>query len=242
MYQIIAQHPSVATVYGQRCAETGIMSQPEQMSVTERYMDSLRQALDRSRSSPISPTDTTQGSDWAGIDRRYSHEPVDTRIDQATLQRVGLHITTVPEGFHIHPTLARILKRKRAAFEELGPIDWSSAEALAFGSLLLEGVPVRLSGQDSVRGTFSQRHLTWWDTQTERPQPYTPLRTLDGARAELVAFDSPLSEYSVLGFEYGYSLVSPHALVAWEAQFGDLPRRQVTTGKPHRLGGGSGAD
>jgi 2-oxoglutarate dehydrogenase E1 component len=222
MYQIIAEHPSVATLYGRRCAEAGTASEQEQASITRQYMDSLRQALDRSRSSPISLTDTTQGPDWQGIGPAYSHEAVDTTIDQATLQRIGLHITAVPEGFHVHPTLARILDRKRAAFEELAPVNWSSAEALAFGSLLLEGVPVRLSGQDSVRGTFSQRHLTWWDVQSDRPEPYTPLQRLDGAQAELRVFDSPLSEYSILGFEYGYSLMSPHALVVWEAQFGDF--------------------
>jgi 2-oxoglutarate dehydrogenase E1 component len=143
-------------------------------------------------------------------------------VTATTLQRIGLHITTIPEGFHVHPTLARILERRHTGFKDLAPIDWSSAEALAFGALLLEGVPVRLSGQDSVRGTFSQRHLTWWDVQSDRSHSYTPLQTLDGKAAELAAFDSPLSEYSILGFEYGYSLSRPGALVAWEAQFGDF--------------------
>ncbi len=111
----------------------------------------------------------------------------------------------------------------------MAPVDWPSAEALAFGSLLLEGVPVRLSGEDSVRGTFSQRHLTWWDTQSDPPRSYTALQTLAEEQAPLHAFDSPLSEYAVLGFDYGYSLVAPDALVAWEAQFGDFANgAQVT--------------
>jgi 2-oxoglutarate dehydrogenase E1 component len=138
------------------------------------------------------------------------------------LRRIGRHILTVPEGFNIHPILGRILQRKRDTFEETSIIDWSFAETLAFGSLLLEQIPVRLSGEDSVRGTFSQRHLTWWDIKSKIPHPYTALQTLDEKQAELMVFDSPLSEYSVVGFEYGYSLIHPHALVAWEAQFGDF--------------------
>jgi len=222
MYQIIAKHPSVAALYGQRCAEAGIASKQEQVAVTQEHVDSLKQALDRSREEPISPTDATQGPDWAPISGDYSREAVDTRVDQTTLQRIGLHLNTVPEGFHVHRTLERILTRKRSSFEESAPVDWASAEALAFGSLLLEGVPVRLSGEDSVRGTFSQRHLRWWDTHSETPRSCTPLRTLAPEQAPLWAFDSPLSEFGVLGFEYGYSLVNPHALVVWEAQFGDF--------------------
>jgi 2-oxoglutarate dehydrogenase E1 component len=231
MYQIIAKHPGVATLYGERCAQAGIASKQEQTAFTQEYMNSLKQALDRARSEPISRTDATQGPDWTETDHRYSHEPVDTGVPQATLQRIGLHVNTVPEGFQVHPTLARIVARKRKAFEEMAPVDWSSAEALAFGSLLLEGVPVRLSGEDSVRGTFSQRHLTWWDTpgrdaalraEGAPPRSYTPLQTLAEEQAPLRAFDSPLSEFAVLGFEYGYSLIDPHALVAWEAQFGDF--------------------
>ncbi len=238
MYQLIAKHPGVATLYGQRCAEAGIMSEEEQTAFTQECMGSLKLALDRSRATPVSPTDTTQGPDWSGIDHYYSREPVDTGVEQATLQRIGLHLNTVPEGFHVHPTLGRILARKRKVFEEMASLDWASAEALAFGSLLLEGVPVRLSGEDSVRGTFSQRHLTWWDTsgrdaalraEGERPPSYTPLKTLAGVQAPLWAFDSPLSEYGILGFEYGYSLVAAHALVVWEAQFGDFANgAQVT--------------
>jgi len=229
MYQIIDKHPGVATLYGERCAQEGVADKQEQTAFTQGYMNSLKEALDRARTQPISMTDTTQGPGWAQIDHQYSHEQVDTRVPHATLQRIGLHVNTVPEGFHVHPTLGRILGRRRKAFEEMAPVDWSSAESLAFGSLLLEGVPVRLSGEDSVRGTFSQRHLTWWDTQSDPPRPYTPLRTLANEQAALRAFDSPLSEYAVLGFDYGYSLVAPDTLVAWEAQFGDFANgAQVT--------------
>ncbi|MEJ2701459.1 MAG: 2-oxoglutarate dehydrogenase E1 component [Sedimentisphaerales bacterium] len=222
MYKIIGNHPSVATIYGAKCAESEVMTEKEQTSVTKEYVDSLKQALETSRAEPVSQVDTTQGPDWEGISDQYSHEAMDTTVAESTLRRIGEHVTKVPEGFHVHPILGRILRRKRETFERKAIVDWSFAEALAFGSLLLEGVSIRLSGEDCVRGTFSQRHLTWWDTQTEQRQAYTALRTLDGAKGELLAFDSPLSEYSVVGFEYGYSLVRPDALVAWEAQFGDF--------------------
>jgi 2-oxoglutarate dehydrogenase E1 component len=222
MYKIIGEHPSVATLYGGRCAEDGIMEIKQQESVKQRYIDALKEALQKSRSEPVSQIDTTQGPDWAGISDQYSQQPVKTAVAESTLRPIAEHITKVSDQFHIHPILGRILQRKRQTFEQTAIVDWSFAEALAFGSLLLEGIPVRLSGEDSVRGTFSQRHLTWWDMDSPEPRSYSALQTLDGKRAELSVFDSPLSEYSTVGFEYGYSLVRPHALVAWEAQFGDF--------------------
>ncbi len=222
MYQLIGAHPSVATLYGRRCADAGIMSEADQTALAEAFSGSLKQALHEARSQSISRIDTTQGPGWAGIDGHYTGDPGQTAAAEETLRRIAHHVTKVPEGFHIHRTLGRILERKRRTFDEQQEVDWSYAEALAFGSLLLEGIPVRLSGEDSVRGTFSQRHLTWWDTESDEPTPYTALQTLAAEQAELSASDSPLSEYSVLGFEYGYSLVNPHMLTVWEAQFGDF--------------------
>jgi 2-oxoglutarate dehydrogenase E1 component len=222
MYKIIRDHASVGTIYGDYCAEAGVASKQEQTAITQEHVNALKQALQRERGELITLIDTSQGPDWEGIKHNYSDERINTGVAESVLRSIGRHIAKVPEGFHIHPALARILTRKQTALEERSIVDWSSAEALAFGSLLLEGIPVRLSGEDCVRGTFSQRHLRWWDMQSDRPRPHTPLRTLAGEQAELAAFDSPLSEYSILGFEYGYSLVTPHALVAWEAQFGDF--------------------
>jgi 2-oxoglutarate dehydrogenase E1 component len=222
MYKIIRDHPSVGSIYGKHCAETGVASEPEQTSITEGHVNALKQALQHARAERVKRINTSQGPDWAGINSQYSHEQVDTEVEESKLRTIGRHVTTVPEAFHIHPALARMLARKQTALEERSLIDWSLAESLAFGSLLLEGISVRLTGEDCVRGTFSQRHLTWWDTESEQPRPYTPLRTLAAEQAELAVFDSPLSEYSILGFEYGYSLVDPYALVAWEAQFGDF--------------------
>ena len=229
MYRLIGAHPGVASLYGDHCAETGVASKDEQASITNEYMDALKQALEQSRSEPISEIDTSQGPDWTGINGQYTHEQVDTGVEESILRQVFQHITTVPDDFHVHRTLGRILERKRKTFDEEGILDWAMGEALAFGSLLLEGTPVRLSGEDSVRGTFSQRHLTWWDTESDKPRPYTALQTLSSEQAGLLAYDSPLSEYSVLGFEYGYSLVRPHVLTIWEAQFGDFANgAQVT--------------
>jgi 2-oxoglutarate dehydrogenase E1 component len=222
MYQIVSAHPGVAAIYGEHCADAGLVSQQEQDSIKQEYMNSLKQALENSKSEPVSQIDTTQGPDWAHISGKYSHEQINTGVAESVLQRIGRHILTVPEGFNIHPILGRILERKREAFENNSIVDWSFAEALAFGSLLLEQIPVRLSGEDCVRGTFSQRHLTWWDVKSTERRSYTALQTLDEKQAELMTYDSPLSEYSVVGFEYGYSLMHPHSLVAWEAQFGDF--------------------
>ena len=222
MYQIVSGHPGVASIYGEHCAETGLCSKQEQDSIRQEYMDSLKKALEDSKSEPISQIDTTQGPEWAGISSQYTHEQINTGVADSELRRIAERILTVPEGFNIHPILGRILKRKHDTFEKNSTVDWSFAEALAFGSLLLEQIPVRLSGEDCVRGTFSQRHLTWWDVKSKERRSYTALQTLDEKQAELMAFDSPLSEYSVVGFEYGYSLIHPHALVIWEAQFGDF--------------------
>src|SRR5439155_4403775 len=134
------------------------------------------------------------------------------------LRRLGDVLTTVPAGFAVHKTLQRILEAKQQMFTTREGFDWSTAEALAFGSLLAEGNAVRLSGQDSGRGTFSQRHAVW--VNQENGEKYIPLTTVGPARFEVR--DSPLSEFGVLGFEYGYSLADPKALVLWEAQFGDF--------------------
>jgi 2-oxoglutarate dehydrogenase E1 component len=122
----------------------------------------------------------------------------------------------------MHPKLKRIIDEKSARLKKDATVDWAFAESLAFGTLLTDGVPIRLSGQDSSRGTFSQRHLVWWDTDARLPQPYTPLTHVPPTEIQFSVYDSPLSEYSILAFEYGFTLGRPRALVMWEAQFGDF--------------------
>jgi len=129
-------------------------------------------------------------------------------------------LTQFPENFHLHPKLRNFIERRREVIDKGGPIDWAFAEALAFGTLALEGTPVRLSGQDSGRGTFSQRHLAFWDSETA--QKYIPLQHVSPDQARFDVYDSSLSEYAVLGFEFGYSVADPLTLVLWEAQFGDF--------------------
>jgi multifunctional 2-oxoglutarate metabolism enzyme len=144
---------------------------------------------------------------------------VDTAVDRETLNGIQKTITEVPEGFHVHPKLEKWLESRRKALDE-DAVDWSTAEALAFGSVLKEGRTVRLSGQDSRRGTFSQRHSVLVDQETG--QEYTPLKALEDGGGRFFIYDSLLSEFAVMGFEYGYSVAAPDALVLWEAQFGDF--------------------
>src|SRR5207248_7471615 len=150
----------------------------------------------------------------------YAHDPVATGVPQETLRRIADGLLRVPDGFSVHPTVARIFKGWARDFREGKPVFWPLAELLAFGSLVLEGTPVRLSGQDSRRGTFSQRHAVLYDARTG--EPYSPLQHLDPEQAPFYIYDSLLSEAAVLGFEFGYALDAPHTLVLWEAQFGDF--------------------
>jgi 2-oxoglutarate dehydrogenase E1 component len=137
------------------------------------------------------------------------------------LRRLNDQLHSWPADFHCNPKLAKQLEKRRAGLaDDSGKLEWAHAEALAFGSLVLEGVPIRLTGQDTVRGTFSQRHQTLWDAETGAA--YTPIQHLDGSQAAFELHNSPLSEYATVGFEYGYAVNAPEALVLWEAQYGDF--------------------
>jgi 2-oxoglutarate dehydrogenase E1 component len=155
------------------------------------------------------------------IQPSYTHAPVATGINRDMLQEIGRVLTTVPENFSLNPTLEkRFIPRRVEALANAGPIDWAFAESLAFGSLLLEGSPVRLSGQDCRRGTFSHRHAVFYDYETR--ERYIPLQNLSPDQAKFCVYNSLLSEFAVLGFDYGYSLSYPSMLLMWEAQFGDF--------------------
>ncbi|NEL74422.1 MAG: 2-oxoglutarate dehydrogenase E1 component, partial [Xanthomonas perforans] len=159
---------------------------------------------------------------WTGLsaptEGTSMRRSADTGITPKLFDALGRTLTTVPEGLAIHKTLGRVLDAKRQMFASGASFDWATGEALAFGSLLSEGYGVRLSGQDSGRGTFSQRHAVWVDQTDEHK--FVPLQGIEHGRFEVL--DSPLSEYGVLGFEYGYALADPKTLVLWEAQFGDF--------------------
>ena len=220
MYQLIGAHASVATLYGDDCDQQGIMSKQEQQQLRQAYQAELKASLDKARiEGPAAPPSPANSRDAV---RHREPADVQTGVPEETLRTLAACVTTVPAGFHIHPKLQQIINNKARTFAEKNLVDWSLAESLAFGSLLVQGIPVRLSGQDSERGTFAQRHLTWWDIESPSPVSHTPLNSLRTGQAPLRLYDSPLSEFSVLGFEYGYSLVDPAALTIWEAQFGDF--------------------
>ena len=147
-------------------------------------------------------------------------EVFETGVEQETLRKIAQTITTVPRGFNLNPKIVGLLARRAKMVEGSVAVDWATAEALAFGSVLMEGASVRLTGQDTVRGTFSQRHAAFADTITG--EEWTPLATLATGQARFQIYDSPLSETGALGFEYGYSVADLSALVLWEAQFGDF--------------------
>ena len=221
MYAAIKTHPPISEIYGKRLIAEGVVDQPWIERTTQEYLDHLEEEFQSAVSYMPNKADWFEGR-WAGLGR--PDEPVlgrrniQTAIPDEEMQRLGEVLTTVPPNFNIHKTLQRILDAKKEMFASGQGFDWSTAEALAFGSLIADGQSVRLSGQDSGRGTFSQRHAVWVDQQTG--DKYIPLTTVPGGRFEVR--DSPLSEFGVLGFEYGYSLADPKTLVLWEAQFGDF--------------------
>src|SRR5689334_23211468 len=221
MYAAIKKHRPISEIYAERLISEGVVDQAWVENQTKDYVAHLEEEFQSAVSYLPNKADWFEGR-WAGLGR--PDEPVlgrrniPTAITEEETQRLGKILTTVPDGFSIHKTLQRILDAKKEMFATGEGFDWSTAEALAFGSLVAEGLTVRLSGQDSGRGTFSQRHAVWVDQQTA--QKYIPLTTIGDGRFEVR--DSPLSEFGVLGFEYGYSLADPRCLVLWEAQFGDF--------------------
>jgi len=214
MYHHIKYHDSVAKIYSKKLVEQNLLTEERIRKIEEEERAALKQALDRTKSGYRAKT-ASGGS-------REDEEENATAVMFDTLKMITQRISSIPEGFNIHNKLERIVKEREKRFMEGKSIDFSLAESLAFGSLLLEGIPVRLSGEDSARGTFSQRHTVWWDTESSRPYSHTPLNRLSVDQAQFVVYDSPLSEFSVLGFEYGYALARPDSLVLWEAQFGDF--------------------
>ena len=221
MYAKIKTHETVVTKYGRRLVEEGVLSQAEVDAAAANYRQVLDDAFEAANTFKPNKADWLDGK-WSGLEKKNADDFVrgDTGVSKEMLQQVGARLTKTPDGFKLHRALVRQLKAKKQMFETGEAIDWSTAEALAFGSLMLEGYPVRLSGQDSERGTFSQRHSVWIDQETERR--FKPLKYITDDQAPFEVVNSMLSEEAVLGFEYGYSLAEPNALVLWEAQFGDF--------------------
>jgi 2-oxoglutarate dehydrogenase E1 component len=221
MYSKIKDRPTVTELYTEKLILRGDLTVDETEAIDEKFHAKLQSALEEVKTGPPQRVGMRGFSGrWKGLTARYSHAPVDTGVPYQTLQTITEALTTVPDHFALHPKIARQLELRRKELEDRRPVDWGFAEALAFGSLLLEGFPVRLSGQDSRRGTFSQRHAVLYDARTG--EPYYPLNAIRPDQAPFMAYDSLLSEAAVLGFEFGYSLDLPWSLVLWEAQFGDF--------------------
>ena len=210
----IEQQPPVRDVYGNRLVAEGVVATDEPARMVEETIEELRAAHDELRTSfasSVPPSEPKTKTDTGAA--------VVTGVAAERLFELGEQLLRVPEGFEVNPKLARQLERRRVSLTE-GGIDWGYAEALAFGSLLEEGIPIRLSGQDTERGTFSHRHAVLHDPRTG--ETTTPLQHLPEAAASFEIYNSPLSEYAALAFEHGYSIAAPDALVLWEAQFGDF--------------------
>jgi 2-oxoglutarate dehydrogenase E1 component len=220
MYSMISDHPRPSEIYTKQLLERGTLEQAEIDGIARIMKNQLQDALDTVKAQKQKPSRTRFEGVWKGLTDDYSHEVVDTSVPLAELDAIGTALSTWPEDFRIHRKIERLAKERGRLVAERGEVDWALAELLAFGSLLLEGTPVRLSGQDSRRGTFSQRHSYWYDTETR--ERYKPLNHIREGQSNFCVYNSPLSEAAVLGFDYGYSLSEPNMLVLWEAQFGDF--------------------
>jgi 2-oxoglutarate dehydrogenase E1 component len=214
MYERIKEHPPVRKLYAERLAGENVVTPGEAKQIEEQAYQAVADAHTELKESMAGPPETGQHE----IDRTMSREPR-TTIPEDTLRSLNEQLLRVPEGFEVHRKLRPFLERRRGAFAEAdGSVDWAHAEALAIASLLALGVPVRLTGQDTERGTFSQRHAVLHDGEAS----WCALQLLRDANAPFELHNSPLSEQACMGFEYGYSVQAPDALVLWEAQFGDF--------------------
>jgi 2-oxoglutarate dehydrogenase E1 component len=227
LYKKIATHPQISAVLSQELIAAGIITPEEAEAIKAEYLGALEKNLEKAKAA-----ETAKTAERAALEQRkfvgstavfqpdYHFKPVPTHVTPAALERVVQGLTTLPADFKPNPKIKRFLDARLHAFQGGGPIDWGFAEALAFGTLLMEGTPVRLSGQDCERGTFSHRHAVLHDAETD--STYAPLKHLSAEQAQFCVYNSLLSEAAVLGFDYGYSLDYPSMLCIWEAQFGDF--------------------
>ncbi|MEH6698663.1 MAG: 2-oxoglutarate dehydrogenase E1 component [Brevundimonas sp.] len=220
MYSKIRAQKSARELYAERLVGEGVITAEEVEAEITRFEDFLDAEFDAGKTFKAEKADWLDGQ-WHGIGKPEGDElRGETAVPEARLREIGARLTTAPNSIDVHKTLRRVLDGRRQMIESGQDLDWATAESLAFGTLLDEGFPVRLSGQDSVRGTFSQRHSGIIDQTTE--ERFVPLNNLRDGQAHFEVIDSALSEEAVLGFEYGYALSDPNTLVMWEAQFGDF--------------------
>ncbi|SDC52859.1 2-oxoglutarate dehydrogenase E1 component [Ruegeria marina] len=220
MYKRIKTHKTTLSLYTERLVRDGLIPEGEIEDMKAAFQAHLNEEFEAGKDYKPNKADWLDGR-WSHLDRnKEEYVRGETAITPETLAEVGTALTRAPEGFAMHKTVERLLETKKAMFDSGKGFDWATGEALAYGSLLTEGYPVRLAGQDATRGTFSQRHSGLINQETE--ERYYPLNNIRKGQAHYEVIDSMLSEYAVLGFEYGYSLAEPNALTLWEAQFGDF--------------------
>jgi 2-oxoglutarate dehydrogenase E1 component len=225
MYQVIKKHPPARELFAHQLIEQGVVTEQESTELTDRVWEVLAEQHQELKDRIAAAKDVRHATGEYELDRTPSPE-VKTAVSADRLQVLNDELLSVPDGFTVHPKLVRQLEQRREVFAAADGdpsgegVLWAHAEALAFASLLTEGIPIRLTGQDTERGTFSQRHLVLHDPKTG--QEHCPIQHLPGALAPMELHNSPLSEMGCLGFEYGYSQEAPETLVLWEAQFGDF--------------------
>ena len=221
MYARVKAHPGTRHLYAQKLIREGVITEEDLKAMTDKVVEKYEGILASAKK--IALEKPARAKLAPAIEEEDGSKVLETPITKETLQKVTDEISLVPEGFHINPKMVGQLARRAKMGSGETPMDWGFAEAVAIGSIVLDGYPVRLSGQDSGRGTFSQRHASMYDTLTgERWSPLTELRNEENQAARFYVFDSSLSEMGVLGFEYGYSVIAENDLVMWEAQFGDF--------------------
>ncbi len=220
MYKQIKSHKTTLSLYTERLVKDGLIPEGEIEDMKAQFQAHLNDEFETGKTFKPNKADWLDGR-WSHLNKQgEKYQRGKTAIKPETMEEIGKSLTHAPDSVDIHKTVNRQLEAKAKMFENGEGFDWATGEALAFGSLLTEGYPVRLAGQDSTRGTFSQRHSAFIDQSTE--ERYYPLNNIREGQARYEVIDSMLSEYAVLGFEYGYSLAEPNALVLWEAQFGDF--------------------
>ncbi|HAP77288.1 MAG TPA: multifunctional oxoglutarate decarboxylase/oxoglutarate dehydrogenase thiamine pyrophosphate-binding subunit/dihydrolipoyllysine-residue succinyltransferase subunit, partial [Acidimicrobiaceae bacterium] len=215
MYKAIAERRSVRKLYVEALVKRGDITVEEAEGALADFQAKLQSALDDTRSKAPEPVKVAKPPKPAGVRPRVA-----TGVAREVLDGIFDHLSAYPADFTVHPKLARQFEGRAKMYHEQGEVEWATAELLAYGSLVVEGTPVRLAGEDSRRGTFSQRHAALTDYENEHV--WIPLNTLPSKQANFWVYDSLLSEYAALGFEYGYSHENAQALVLWEAQFGDF--------------------
>ncbi|RYZ99019.1 MAG: 2-oxoglutarate dehydrogenase E1 component, partial [Proteobacteria bacterium] len=222
MYSHVKGHPTLREIYAKQLDAEGVVKEADAKKAFDTAMDGMQVHLDKARKEQVSPKFFTLEGVWKGLRRANAQDfwiPVNTAVPEEELQSVGKTLTSYPEGFTPHPKLQKLLEG-RAKMMETRTVDWGMAELLSYGSLISEKIPVRISGQDVGRGTFTHRHAIFHDVNNG--SRYNPLNSIHADVADFAVHDSLLSEYGVLGFEYGNSTTDPRALTIWEAQFGDF--------------------